>query len=185
MAKTALIIIDIQYDYFEGGKNPLEGSYRACLKAKELLNFFRQKYWYVVHVRHVAAKAGATMLLGETRGSEIHHELKPLATEKIITKHFPNSIKQTDLLDYLRELGTERIVVCGMMTHMCVDSTVRTAKEHGFDCTVIYDACATKKLQINDSILDAKTVHDSFMAAMKSYFAHIRTVDEFISEHSS
>jgi nicotinamidase-related amidase len=64
---------------------------------------------------------------------------------------------------------------------MCIDTTVRAAKELGFKCTLIADACATRNLKFGKEILPAQTVHASFMAALDGMFATIMTAEEYLN----
>lgn len=73
------------------------------------------------------------------------------------------------------------LVVCGAMSHMCIDTTVRAAKELGFTSTLIADACATRDLKLKDEILPAYVVHSVFMAALDGMFANVMTTNEYIS----
>ena len=81
-----------------------------------------------------------------TEGVEIHESVAPLDGETVISKEHPNSFRDTVLEDELRKAGVDELVVCGMMTSMCVDATVRAAVDLGFDTTVAHDACATCEL---------------------------------------
>jgi len=83
----ALVIIDIQNDYFPGGKMELVGIEKAAEKAKEVLSIFRNNGWHVIHVRHLSIKPNATFFIPETFGSEIHESVRPLGAEKIILKN--------------------------------------------------------------------------------------------------
>src|SRR5262247_1850616 len=125
MSDTALLIIDIQNDYFPGGAMELEGSEAAGVKAGTALKNFREKKLPVIHVRHLSVRPGATFFLPGTRGAEIHAAVKPLGGETIIEKNFPNSFRGTALEQHLRDSGIKNLVVAGMMTHMCVDASVR------------------------------------------------------------
>ncbi len=175
--KTALIIIDIQNDYFEGGANPLVGSREASLRAKALLEDFRARSLPVVHIRHLSTRPGSTFFIPGTRGAEIHENVAPITGEKVIEKNFPNSFRDTDLLDYLRSEDITDLVICGMMTHMCVDATVRAARDLGFSCTLIGDACATKDLEIGGKTVSAADVQTAFLAAMNYFYATVKTTD--------
>jgi nicotinamidase-related amidase len=178
--KEALIIIDIQNDYFGGGANPLEDSLNASLRAKTLLEEFRARALPVVHVRHLSTRPGSTFFIPGTPGSEIHGNVAPIAGEKVIAKNFPNSFRDTDLLDHLRSEGVTDLVVCGMMTHMCVDATVRAAKDLGFSCTLIGDACATRELEIGTKTVAATDAHTAFLAALNYFYATVKTADEYL-----
>jgi len=180
-AKQALIIIDIQNDYFEGGANPLAGSLEASANARKLLTRFREDSQPIIHVQHLSTRPGSTFFIPETYGAEIHSNVSPIAGEKIIRKNFPNSFRDTDLLEYLKANAITDLVVCGMMTHMCVDATTRAAKDYGFTCTVIADACATKDLVIFDEKVLAKQVHHAFLAALDYFYSTVTTTEKFFS----
>jgi nicotinamidase-related amidase len=179
--KTGLILVDIQNDYFPGGCMELVGMAEASAKAKYLLSFFRESQWPTFHIQHVAVGERATFFLPDTEGSEIHDSVKPFHNDIIIQKHHINSFRETELLDKLKKATVERVVICGAMSHMCIDATVRAAADFGFDCVVIHDACATRDVQFEDKIISAQEVHGSFMAALGMAYAEVLTLDEFLS----
>ena len=177
---TALILIDIQNDYFPGGKNELEGPIEASLRACQLLDHFRQTHLPLVHIQHVAIRPGAKTFLPSTPGVEIHENVRPLAGEVVFQKHFPNSFRDTPLLDHLKREEVTRVVICGMMTHMCVDATARAAFDFGFQCLVAHGACATKALMFGDQHIPAQQVHGSFLAALNGTYSKVLSVEEIV-----
>ncbi|MFV0398571.1 MAG: cysteine hydrolase family protein [Bacteroidales bacterium] len=181
-SNTALILIDIQNDYFEGGKNSLEKSREASLNAKKLLDTFRHRSLPIIHIQHHSTRPDATFFIPNTLGAEIHHDVFPIEGEPVIIKNFPNSFRETSLSHLLEAYDVENLVICGMMTHMCVDATVRAAKDFGYHCTVIGDACATKSLECMGHKVDAIEVHHSFLAALSYYYATIKTTEEYMAE---
>ncbi|PKK36729.1 cysteine hydrolase [Siphonobacter sp. SORGH_AS_0500] len=178
--KTALILIDIQNDYFPNGANELVGSEEASLRAREILTSFRKKNDLVVHIQHVSTRAGSTFFLPDTFGAEMHEHVKPLENEKVIIKHYPNSFRETELLVYLKENDINHLVIAGMMTHMCVDATVRAAKDLGYTIEVIADACATKDLEVNEIPVKAKDVQTAFLAGLNYFYATVRTTKDYL-----
>jgi nicotinamidase-related amidase len=178
--KTALLLIDIQNDYFPGGKMELEGADTAAAQARRLLDLFRQQAWPTVHIQHIATRPGSTFFLPDTDGAAIHASIAPLPGETVIVKHFPNSFRETNLLEHLRGLGIERLVICGMMTHMCIDATTRAAFDHGFSCTLAHDACATRNLSFGDRVVAAEQVHLAFLAALSAIYAKVVGTAEVI-----
>lgn len=180
MAKEALIIIDIQNDYFEGGANPLIGSLEASENAKALLNDFRERSLPVIHIQHFSTRVGSTFFIPNTKGAEIHENVIPVGGEKVIAKNYPNSFRETDLLEYLQSNHITDLVICGMMTHMCVDATTRAAKDFGFTCTVIGDACATRDLKIQGSVVAASEVQKSFLGALSYFYSSVLTAKEYL-----
>ena len=178
--KTALLIIDIQNDYFENGTMTLVGSDKTSENARLILEKFRKDSLPVIHIKHIATAPTATFFLPNTTGADIHKNVLPLEQEKIIIKHTPNSFRGTELLDYLRNLGITDLVICGMMTHMCVDATTRAAKDFGFNCILIGDACATKDLEINGQMVKAEEVQKSFLASLKGFYSKVETTEQYL-----
>lgn len=179
--KTALLLIDIQNDYFENGTMTLVGSDKASENARLVLDKFRADGLTIVHIQHIATNPAATFFLPDTKGAEIHNNVKPLKQEKVIIKHYPNSFRETELLNYLKDNNITNLVVCGMMTHMCVDATVRAAKDFGFNIVLIGDACATKDLEINGQKVIAKDVQNSFLAALNYFYATVKTTEQYLN----
>lgn len=176
---SALILIDIQNDYFDNGSMTLVGSEKASENARLLLQEFRANKLPIIHIQHIATKASATFFLPNTIGAEIHNNVKPLSSEKVIIKHYPNSFKETELLNYLKNINVTNLVICGMMTHMCIDATARAAKDFEFNVLVIGDACATKDLEILGKTVKAEEVQKSFLAALNSYYATVVTTEQY------
>jgi len=180
--KKAFILIDIQNDYFEKGANTLIGSEKASKNARLLLDRFRADNMPVVFIQHIATSPAASFFLPGTAGADIHADIRPLQHEKVITKHYPNSFRDTELQDYLKSLKVTDLVLCGMMTHMCVDATTRAAKDYGFNCIVIGDACATKDLEISGQKVKASEVQKSFLAALSYFYSTIITTKQYLEE---
>jgi nicotinamidase-related amidase len=167
--KTALLLIDIQNEYFPGGQRVLEGPLEASAYASILLRYFRDQKWPTVHIQHVSTNAGASAFLPNSDGVKFHPSIAPLPGETVIVKHFPNSFRETTLLETLKNLQVERLVICGMMTHMCVDAGTRAAADLGFQVWLAADACATRELTFGDTKVPAEHVHAAFLAALKAY----------------
>jgi nicotinamidase-related amidase len=178
--KTALLIIDVQNDYFPNGKMELNNSINVSINIKELLNHFRSRLMPILHIQHISIKPGATFFLPDTPGVEFHDNVKPQAGEKVFVKYFPNSFRDTKLHDYLKESDISRLVIAGMMTHMCVDTTVRAAYDLGYECIIAGDCCATKSLSFYDTIISAENVQYSFLAALNGVFSQVLTYQKVI-----
>lgn len=178
--KTCLIVVDIQNDYFSGGSMELVAMESAAAKAQLLLQKARKDNMPVVHIRHIAALPGATFFIPGTPGTDIHPMVAPQVNEQVVVKHFPNSFRDTGLLELLRREGIDNLVVCGAMSHMCIDATVRAAFDLGFNCTVVTDACATRDLQFQGVTVKAADVHGAFMAALAAVYAKVAVTQEII-----
>lgn len=179
---NTLIIIDIQNDYFKGGRNELYQPEKAAANAALVLDHYRNKGLPVYHVQHINTREGTTFFLPNTPGAEIHEMVKPIPGEKVFVKHTPNSFFSTGLADELIRKGIDQITVCGMMSHMCIDTTVRAARGFGFTTTVLHDACTTKDLVWDQSVIPAETVHKAFMASLQGIFANVVSTEEFLNK---
>ena len=178
---AALVIIDIQNDYFPGGAMELVGSPEAAEQAGRLLAAFRQRSLPVIHVQHISVRPGATFFLPGTPGVQIHDAVAPVVGETIFQKNFPNAFRQTPLLEHLRAGGITNLVIAGMMTHMCVDTSTRAAADLGFTCSLAQDACATRALAFNGVKVPAESVHAAYLAALNGAFAKVAPAKDLIA----
>ncbi len=171
--RSALLIIDIQNDYFPGGAMELEGADAAGAKAGAALEKFRKSGNSIIHVRHLSVRPGSTFFIPGTRGAEIHDLVAPKGNETVLDKNFPNSFRNTELKTVLEKNGIKNLVVAGMMTHMCVDATVRHAADLGYKITLLGDACATRAQSYAGEKVPARQVHTAFLAALNGFYAKV------------
>ena len=175
--REVLILIDIQNMYFCEGDYKLYEPERAGKKAAEILEKFRMENKPVIHVKHnfkVDAMENGEYLLDFNEG------VKPKKKEIIVSKNYPSAFLKTDLKKRLGKLKGDKLIIVGMMTHMCIDTTVRAAQNYGYKVTVIHDACTTKDLKWNGQTIDAQTVHDSIMASLQGTFGEVMSCEEFM-----
>jgi nicotinamidase-related amidase len=175
-----LIVVDIQNDYFPGGAHPLEGPAEAAEQARVLLDAFRAAGEPVVHLQHVWDEPDAPFMRPGTEGVEIHPSVAPGDGEPVVQKAHPNGFRETELETTLRARGVDSVVVCGMMTSMCVDATVRAAVDLGFTASVASDACATCDLALDGRTVQAADVHVAFLAALSGSYARVAAAAELV-----
>lgn len=178
--KTALLVIDIQKDYFPGGRYPLVEPLAAAKKAYMLLQCFREHSGHHIHIQHISLESNASFFIKGDNGSDIHDSAAHFVGEPIVYKHEPNSFLNTNLLEILKGWRIERVVISGMMSHMCVDATARAASDLGFKVIVAEDACATRDLEFGGIVIPAEHVHKAFMSALQSY-GDVMKSDEVIA----
>jgi nicotinamidase-related amidase len=176
----ALLIIDIQRDYFPGGNLPLVEPEAAAERAGRVLEAFRASGDPVVHVQHVWDAPDAEYLRPGTPGFEIHEAVRPEGDEPVVQKTEPNAFVGTGLEEDLRDRGIDAVVVTGMMSSMCVDATVRAAVDLGFAATVVHDACAAPDLEFGGDTIPGRSVHGAFMAALGDGYATLVAAHELI-----
>ena len=172
---ASLLIIDAQNEYLSGPL-ALSGMPAANANIALLLDAARKAKRPVVHIRHLGTVGGMFDPQGE-RG-EFIKGLEPQGDEVIIEKRMPNAFNDTGLQKALENLGSLDVIVCGFMSHSSVSTTVRAAKDYGFRCTLVEDACATRDLPTRDGIIPAADVQRTEMAIMNDNFATLaRTLD--------
>jgi len=183
MAKQALIVVDIQNDYFPQGKWPLVGADAAADNAVRLIKAFRDAGDSVVHIRHEFTSEDAPFFTPNSEGAKLHSKVLNRADEPVVLKHFVNSFRETELKSILDEQGIKELVVVGSMSHMCVDGITRAAADFGYTVTVIHDACATRDLEFNGVAVPAAQVHAAFMAALAFAYASVVSTNEFLTRN--
>ncbi|MGC5704082.1 cysteine hydrolase [Pseudomonas sp. NFXW11] len=181
MAKQALIVIDIQNDYFANGKWPLVGVEAAADNAARLIQAFRQQGRPVVHVRHEFTSDSAPFFTPGSEGAQLHAKVLNRAEEPVVLKHFVNSFRDTNLQSILEELQVDELVLVGNMSHMCVEGTARAAADLGYGVQVINDACATLDLEFKGQRVPAAQVHNAVMAALAFAYAQVLSTEEFLA----
>ena len=173
MTKRALIVVDIQKDYFPGGKWPLAGAEAAAANAARVIAAAREAGDRVIHIRNEFRSADAPFFAPGSEGAEIHPAVRNRSDETVILKHSANAFRETDLKAVLDRHGIEEVVIVGSMSHMCVDAVTRAAKDFGYGVTVVHDACASRDLEFNGVAVPAAQVHAAFMAALAFAYATV------------
>lgn len=151
----ALLVIDVQNDYFPGGALPLwhpeetlENLLVAIAKAK-------QQGVAVVFVQHLAEGPGPFFVAG-TQGAELHPRLRAAAPDApVVVKGYADSFHQTTLEATLRGLGVTELLVAGMMTQNCVAHTILSKAADAFEVTLLPDCCTTVSERIHRFALNA------------------------------
>ena len=182
MTKTALLLIDFQNDYFQGGKWQLVGTEAAAAQGAKLLAAFRDKGLPVVHVRHEFPTDDAPFFLPGSEGAQIHASVAPQVNEPVVVKQQINSFRDTELKQLLDEQGIEHLVIAGAMSHMCIDAGARAAADFGYQVSVADDACATLNLSTGDKTVPAADVHRVSMAALGFAYGRVASTDELLAD---
>lgn len=162
---SALIIIDAQQTYREGVMQ-LEGVEPALEECRALLERFRAAGRPVFHIQHDAGPGSpydVTAPIGQ-----IAAPVAPVEGEAVIVKNFPNSFANTDLDEQLKAAGIENLILVGFMSHMCVNSTARSAFTLGYNPTVVASATATRALpsRISNKTINAALLNEAALAAL-------------------
>lgn len=179
-SKKALIVVDIQNDYFPDGLWTLSKVEAAAAKASQVIAAFRESGDLVVHIRHEFTSQDAPFFRPDSEGAQIHPSVINKQDEPVVLKHYINSFRETELKAVLDQHGIEAVVIVGNMSHMCVDGITRAAVDFGYDTTVLHDACATLDLEFDGVKVPAEHVHAAFMAALRFGYAPVVSTAEYL-----
>ncbi|HEM3522672.1 cysteine hydrolase [Streptococcus suis] len=166
--KSALLVIDIQHLPMEGKPYGIENRLRLW---QDSLAQARKAGLEVIHVRHHDQE-----LVKGTADWEIHSTVVPLASEKIFDKTFNSAFKETGLHIYLQEKGIEQLIIMGMATNFCIDTTIKVAFELGYKVAVIQDGTTTGY----SGKLDAKDLIDHYQNIWSWNFSQVDTLENII-----
>ena len=155
MTRTALIVIDIQNDYFPAGAYPLHDADAVLARAVRAVHNAQAQGVPVVLVQHVARGPSPFFNHG-TEGVQIHPALRAAAPDApVVVKGHADSFLNTVLQETLQSLGVDTLWLCGMMTHNCVTHTALSPQAGAYAVSVLADACTTVDPMVHAIALSA------------------------------
>ena len=170
LSDAVLLIIDAQQEYVDG-KLPLAGIKESLIIGGSLLERARIAGTPVIHVLH---RGGGPLFNPEERWFQPAAPMIPRTGESIVEKTMANAFAGTDLQNILTQTGRTQLIVIGYMTHNCVSSTVRAAKDLGYACTIV--ACATGTRDLPDGrggTIPASLIQAACLAGLADTMARI------------
>lgn len=157
----ALVVIDIQNDYFPGGAFPLWNTEQTLANIVNTVHQAKSKGVPILLIQHIAdsSKGPAPMFNLGTKGGEIQQALKEAApAAPVVVKSFADSFYQTSLEQHLADLGVTELLVCGMMTQNCVTHTAISKAAEKYAVTVLTDCCTTVSQMLHVMALNALSI---------------------------
>ncbi|MDA8340166.1 MAG: cysteine hydrolase family protein [Nitrospiraceae bacterium] len=177
--KKALLIIDVQNEYFTG-KLPVSypsGSLENILKAMDAAS---EKGIPVIVIQHTAKAADSPVFRRGTSEWELHPEIAKRPRDILIGKNLPGSFTDTILESWLREKNVDTIVISGYMTQMCCDTTARQAFHLGFNVEFFSDATGTLSFTNNAGSVTAEELHRAILVTQAMRFSKVIKTSEWI-----
>jgi nicotinamidase-related amidase len=191
MKKRALVVIDVQESFRQRPSWATISNPDIAKSVGRLVEAFRARGEFIVWVLHV--EPGTGNVFDPERGFvRCLDGLEPGPGEPVVNKTSHNSFTTTNLQQLLTSEGVGEVVVCGIRTEQCVETTARVASDFGYDVTFVTDATATNPIEhrdappdrsIDEILADPRTLRAEEIIARTEYalagrFADIRTVDE-------
>lgn len=166
--KTALLLIDIQNVLVESNPYDID----KCLEIwPEALRRARMQGLDVIFVRHNDEE-----FIKDTHGWQIHDRIHPQEQEIIIDKHFNSAFKETNLDQVLQERQIEHLIIAGMSTNYCVDTTIKVAFEKGYQLSVIEAGTAT----FDAPNISAEQLIEHYETIWANCFAEVDFLDQIL-----
>ena len=174
---TALLVIDFQLEYFEGGRLPIPDGHAAMAKAQQLVAFADEHGMPVFHIQHVGA-AGGPLFAKDGERVAFHPDILPAAHHIIVQKTTASSFASTDLHQQLQAKDIKTLIVSGLMTHMCVSTAARDARPLGYQVLVAGDASATRAIDGWDGgVVNHSDLHRAALTEVSDSFGEVLLTD--------
>lgn len=181
MMKRALLVIDVQNEYFTG-KLPVTyptGSFSNILRAMDAA--YRADI-PVILIRHGSPQPDAAAFVKGSREWEIHGGVLCRPHLRIIDKTLPGSFTGTNLEECLRSLGVDTVVISGYMTQMCCDTTARQALHLGFAVEFLSDATGTLDIANYAGTIKAADLHQAILITQAMRFSKVMTTADWVGQ---
>ncbi len=175
--KRALLVIDVQNAYFDGGMTVTYpgGSFANILRAIDAAN---ARGIPVIVIQHSSPEGSKSFARG-TNGWELHDEIKKKHYDHLTDKTFPGSFTDTELEDTLKKLGCDTVVITGYMTQMCCDTTARQAFHLGYGVEFLSDATGTLGISNYAGSVTAEELHRAILVTQAMKFSKVMTLAEW------
>ncbi|HCA27595.1 MAG TPA: cysteine hydrolase [Betaproteobacteria bacterium] len=172
-AKTALLLIDFQMESFTGHL-PLPEGEPAVNNAARLVAWADKHNLAVAHIQHIAASPASPLFTPGGAFTAFHPQVEPSSRHRVFTKGLPSAFVGAGLDEWLKTAGIDTVLITGLATHMCVDSTARDALSHGYRVLVVSDACASRDLPaLGGGMIAHGEMHRAALAALADRFADV------------
>ena len=181
MAKRALLVIDVQNEYFPGGALPISYPAGSLEKITDAMDGAAEAGVPIVLVQHGTEDKAEGAFLKGSKGWQLKGEVDVRKRSKVIEKTQPGAFTGTDLEPWLKENGIDTLVISGYMTQMCCDSTARQASHRGYGVEFLSDATGTLDQANQAGKVSAEELHRAILVTQQSAFAKVMTTEDWIA----
>ncbi len=181
MPKRALLVIDVQNEYFTG-KLPVTHPANSMANIERAMDAARAGGVAVVLIQHAAPQPDSAVFRRGSRGWELRPEVAARPHDALIHKSLPGSFTGTELEAWLRERGIETVVIAGYMTQMCCDTTARQAVHLGLQVEFLSDATGTLAIQNPAGKVTAEELHRAILVTQQMRFSRVMSTKDWAAE---
>ncbi|MCP4325165.1 MAG: cysteine hydrolase [Psychromonas sp.] len=166
MNQKALLVIDLQNDYFPAGKFPLWNTEQTLSNIIIAIEKANSNNIPVIHIQHVADPANgiAPFFNKDSDGVNIHPSIMAVApNSEVVVKTFADGFEKTKLEETLQKYAVDELLICGMMTQNCVTHTAISKTAEKYKVSIITDCCTTVDEMIHNIALNAVSTRVSLV----------------------
>ena len=166
-SNKALVVIDLQNDYFPDGKFPLWNTEEVLTNIELALETANSKNIPVILVQHIAnSELGIAPFFNKgTDGAEVHPRILQAAPDaRIIVKQYADTFEQTNFEETLKALNIDTLLICGMMTQNCVTHTAISKAAERYEVSILADCCTSVDVMIHNIALNAVSIRVPFIS---------------------
>jgi len=168
----ALLVIDVQREYFEGAfpiRHPV-GHLEAIL---ETMDAAKMSQIPTVVIRHHQPDPQSPVFRLGSDLWQLHPEVESRPRDILIDKQLPGSFTNTPLEEFLKEKGIDTVCIAGYMTQVCCDTTARQAFHRGFQVEFLRDATGTLDVENKAGSVTAEQLHESILVAQQMFISDV------------
>ncbi|MEZ5536561.1 MAG: cysteine hydrolase family protein [Thiolinea sp.] len=178
MSKTALLVIDVQHSFFHRDYWVDGGFEEYQANQQRLVDIARERGWQVVYVLHNEQQGAFSPESGYVRLMDF---LQPRPDEPTFNKHVHNALTESGLQAWLEEQGITKLVISGIRTEQCCETTTRVASDLGYEVDFVLDATHTFPMQhpLSGETVSAEKIRSRTALVLSGRFATIRSVSDY------
>lgn len=179
--KRALLVIDVQNEYFTG-KLPISYPQGSLERITQAMDAAQQAEIPIVVIQHSAPQSDSATFRRTSREWELHPEIVQRSSAVVIEKALPGAFTDTPLETWLREHDITTVVISGYMTQMCCDTTARQAMHLGFDVEFLADATGTLAFANSAGQISAEELHRAILVTQQLRFSNVLSTEAWIAK---
>jgi nicotinamidase-related amidase len=179
--KRALLVIDVQNEYFPEGALPVTHPSRHLENIERVMDAARGAGVPIVVIQHTFTQPEKPFFQRGTPGWQLRPEVESRPRDHWIEKHLPGSFTGTDLEHWLREHDIDTVTIAGYMSHMCCDTTARQAAHLGFGVEFLGDATGTLAVENSAGSVTAEELHRSILCAQQMMISEVLDTDQWLA----
>ena len=178
--KRALLVIDVQNEYFEG-KLPVTyppETLKNILKAMDAAAIYGIP---IVVVQHTSPQKNSATFVRESESWNLRPEVTSRPYNHLVEKNLPGCFTNTDLELWLRDRNIDTVVISGYMTQMCCDTAARQAFHLGFSVEFLSDATGTLSISNKSGTVSGEELHRAILVTQEAKFSKVIDTEEWIN----